>query len=447
VFYSNFDYGFQLGEDIKNQFDWKSKIQTYNFKPEYTYYLNKNNKLNFGGEAIFYRFSPANALTISEGARSDISLDKRKSLETALFIGNEQQISPKLTVQYGLRYSRFNYIGGTVFHYGDAIAGIKKPLQSTTETEEWETIKDYGNLEPRASLRYQINESSSVKGSYNRMNQYIHLISNTTASLPIDVWQPSTNNLKPQQADQLGLGYFKNFKENKFETSLEVYYKTTRNQVEYIDGADIFINRFLESQLLSGEGRAYGVELFAKKNEGKITGWVSYTLGKSELKVNGINFGDDKINRIGNWYPTRFDQRHNFKAAAFYDLNKKISFSANFSLLTGTPTTFPTDRVTIQGYVIPYVNKNERNNYRIPTYHRLDASVTINNVWRGKKSRRGEDNLVISFYNLYARKNPFSIYFSQGKTRPAANQPIATSANQLSMVGTIVPAVSYNFKF
>ncbi|HEY5823071.1 MAG TPA: TonB-dependent receptor, partial [Cyclobacteriaceae bacterium] len=367
--------------------------------------------------------------------------------ETSLYVGNDQRLTEKLSMQYGLRYSYFNYLGGKVYHYGDTIVGMEKPLVSVTEKATWEPIQSYGNLEPRASFRYQLAKTASIKGSYNRMNQYIHLISNTTASIPIDVWQPSTNNIKPQQADQVALGYFKNFKESRYETSAEVYYKWTKNQVEYIDGADIFINKFLESQLLSGIGRAYGLELYVKKNTGRLTGWVSYTVGKSEMKVDGINYGTNQKIREGQWYPTRFDQRHNLKMAAFYDINKKISLSANFSFMTGTPSTFPTDRITVAGYVIPYISGGERNNFRIPNYHRLDVAVTFNNIWRGKKERTGEDNLVVSIYNLYAQKNPFSIYFSQGTTRQPADVPTVTSATQLSIIGTMIPSVTYNLKF
>ena len=447
LFYSNYNYGFQLGENELDKFEWKSEIKTYNFKPEYTWFINTENELTFGGEVIFYRFEPAHTYSVSDGEANTTKLDERKAFETSLYIGNDQRINEKLSVQYGLRYSNFSYIGGTIYHYGDTIPGLKKPLVSTTEKDEWEAIKTFGNLEPRFSLRYELTQSASIKGSYNRMNQYIHLISNTTASLPIDVWQPSTNNIKPQQGDQVALGYFKNFKGNMYETSAEVYYKWSENQVDYIDGADIFINEYLESQLLTGIGRAYGLELFVKKNAGKLTGWISYTLGKTELKVDGINFGDDQQGREGNWYPTRFDQRHNLKIAAFYDINQKISLSANFSFISGTPTTFPTDRITVAGYVIPYIDGSERNNFRIPDYHRLDFAITFNNVWRGKKGRSGEDNLIVSIYNLYARENPFSIYFSQGTDRQNADKPITTSATQLSMIGTLIPAVSYNFKF
>ena len=447
LFYSNYDYGFSFGENDRDKYDWKSDIVTYNFKPEYTYFINANHELTFGGEAILYRFDPANAVSVSDGETTDISLDQRKALETSLYIGNDQRLSDKLAIQYGVRYSHFRYLGGTVYHYGDTIPGLRKPSVATAEKNTWETIQSYGNLEPRASFRYQLTESASIKGSYNRMNQYIHLISNTTASIPIDVWQPSTNNIKPQQGDQVALGYFKNVGGNRYETSAEVYYKWNKNQVDYINGADLFINKFLESQLLSGVGRAYGLELYAKKNAGRLTGWVSYTLGKSELKVDGINHGTDQKNRKGNWYPTRFDQRHNLKIAAFYEVNDKISLSANFSYISGTPTTYPTDRLTVQDYVVPYISGSERNNFRIPDYHRLDVSVTFNNIWRGRKGRAGEDHLVVSIYNAYARQNPFSVYFSQGTDRPPTDQPIATSSTQLSIIGTLIPAISYNFTF
>ncbi|MEM8895762.1 MAG: hypothetical protein AAGC88_14360, partial [Bacteroidota bacterium] len=213
------------------------------------------------------------------------------------------------------------------------------------------------------------------------------------------------------------------------------------NQIDYIDGADLLINEFLEGDLLSGIGRAYGLEIYAKKNVGRLNGWVSYTLGKTELKVDGINQGE--------WYNTRFDQTHNFKIALFYELNERWSLSTNFTYLSGTPTTFPTARFEQQGYVIPYNDNDERNNIRIPDYHRLDIAATL----KGKKyNRKGElrknrDSWVFSVYNLYSRRNPFSIYFTQGTDRPAAGQPIPTEAQQVSIIGSFFPSVSYNFTF
>ncbi|MDF9797925.1 hypothetical protein OKW21_003188 [Catalinimonas alkaloidigena] len=447
AFYSKYDYGFTFGSSEQDKFDWAAQISTWNFKPEYNWFLNVRHELTFGGELILYNFEPANASTVNSGVVTNISLDKRKSAELALYISNDHKINDKLFAQYGMRYSRFHYIGGRSFDYGDTIPGIEKPLLAVNAHDKWESIQTYHNLEPRLSIRYQLAKSSAIKASYNRMSQYIHQVSNTTASIPIDIWQPSDNNIKPQIGNQLALGYFKNFQGNAYEASAEAYYKWNKNQLDYIDGAELFINEFIASQLLSGEGRAYGLELYVKKNTGRLTGWLSYTLGKSELKVDGINFGSNRLHREGNWYPTRFDQRHNLKIAAFYELNERVSLSANFSFLSGTPTTFPTDRFISQGYVIPYISGNERNNFRIPNYHRLDASLTIKNVWRGKKERKGSDNLVFSIYNLYARQNPFSIYFSQANERQVGDNPAITSAKQLSLIGTLVPAVTYNFKF
>jgi hypothetical protein len=446
AFYSNYDYAFAFGENDLDKFEWDSRIITYNFKPGFTFFLNSNNEINFGAEALLYGFEPANAVGVSDGVRNDISLDQKRGLETAVYISNDQRVNDQLSLQYGLRYSGFNYLGGTAFTYGDTIPGIRRPLIDQEEFDTWESIADYHNLEPRFSVKYQLNGSSSIKASYNRMNQYIHLISNTVAATPIDVWQPSTGNIQPQQGNQVAAGFFKNFQGNAIETSAEVYYKWNKNQVDYIDGADIFINEQLEGDLLSGRGRAYGLELYVKKNDGRLNGWVSYTLGKSELLVDGINYGTNIQNREGDWYPTRFDQRHNAKLVWNYLLTPKMTLGGVFTYISGTPTTFPTDRYTVQGYVIPLV-ENSRNNVRIPDYHRFDLSLTLNDIWLGKKREGREDFLVLSVYNVYGRENPFAIYFSQGDDRILPNQPTDTFARQVAILGTVLPAVSYNFKF
>jgi len=347
---------------------------------------------------------------------------------------------------YGLRTTYFVGLGGNQYVYGDTIAGFEKPLISTKQMDTWERNADYLNIEPRVSARYQVSKHASIKVSYNRMVQYLHQISNTTVSTPTDIWQPSNNNIEPQSGHQAALGYFRNFQQNAWETSVETYYKWTQNQVDYIDGANLFVNEYLDGQLLSGKGRSYGLEFYLRKNTGRLNGWISYTLSKTELKVDGINYGNDLTSRLGNWYPARFDQRHNLKMAAFYDLNEKVAFSTNFSFITGSPTTFPTDRMTVNGFVIPYIAGSSRNNFRSPDYHRLDLSITFKNLGKQKKARSINDQLVVSFYNVYARQNPFSIYFSQGSERQG-DQNIETSATKMSMLGTIVPAVSYNFKF
>jgi hypothetical protein len=442
LLFSDYDYELAFGEDELDKFDWNSRIRTFNFKPEFTYFINPDNEISFGGEFINYDFEPANAVGVSNGEVSDVSVEKKNGVEWAVYISNEQKLGSRWRAQYGLRYSQFMLMGpGRYYEFDDPEPGVRRSVVNTLEADDGEVIESYGNLEPRISLRYQLDPSTSIKASYNRTAQYIHLVSNTTASNPLDIWTPSTNNIEPQLADQWSLGYFKNFgPDNDFETSLELYYRKAQNQIDYIDGADLLINEFIEGDLLSGDGRAYGMEVFVKKNRGLITGWLSYTLARTELKIDGINNFE--------WYPTRFDQTHNFKAAMFYDPESRWKLSANFTLLSGTPSTFPTSRVEVQGYLLPYNYYDSRNNVRIPLFHRLDLSATLTGKKTKKgKQRKNEDYWVFSIYNVYGRRNPFSIYFAQADDRPVPGLPIETQATQVSIIGSIVPAVSYNFKF
>ncbi len=441
--YSNYDYALEFGNDERNRFSWNSSISNYIFRPQFTYFINSSNELNFGADATYYTFVPANAQGVTNGDVVDISLGRKYNLETSLYVGNSQKISDKISVEYGLRYSMFQYFGpGTVYTYGDTTAGVRKPVTGSRVYGSGEVIASYGNLEPRFSFRVQAGPNASIKGSYNRMAQYLHLISNTTASNPLDVWNPSSKDIKPELADQFTLGYFRDLTEDKrYEFSVEGYYRSTQNQIDYIDGADLLINQYLEGDLLSGQGRAYGMEFYVQKKTGRLNGWVSYTVGRTELKVVGINQGE--------WYETRFNQLHNIKAAAFYEFNKRWSMSANFIFTSGTPTTFPTSRFVQQGILIPYNAFASRNNIHMPDYHRLDVSFRLEGkrTKRNGKERKNSDYWVFSLYNVYARKNPFSIYFSQTDQRIPSGQAIQSQATQLSIIGTIIPAVSYNFKF
>ena len=443
-FYSNYDYELAFGEDDLDKFNWNSTIKNLDFKPELTYFINPENKLTFGGELLRYDFEPANAVGVSNGETRDISIAEKQALEASIFIGNDQKIGDKIDLQYGLRYSNFSYLGPSKYYeFAEEVEpGARRFVEQEFTAEKGETIANYGTLEPRFSIKYQLNDQSSLKGSYNRTAQYIHLISNTTASNPLDVWTPSTNNIKPEVGDQVALGYFKNFGENNdFETSMEVYYRKTKGQIDYVDGADILINEFLEGDLLEGKGRAYGMELFIKKNTGKFNGYMSYTLARTELQVDGINNDE--------WYPTRFDQTHNFKLSLFYEPESRWSFSANFTYVSGTPTTFPTSRYTVQGYTIPLNYGDGRNNVRIPNFHRLDLAATL----QGKRTKRNgnlkknEAFWVFSVYNVYGRRNPFSIYFAQADERYAVDEPATTTAKRVSIIGSVFPSVSYNFKF
>ncbi len=440
AYYSNYDYELRFGSEDENNFNWDANIVNYSLKSDINWYVNPNNLVTFGGQGILYQFSPGNAVGVSEGIESNFSLPKKYALEAGVFVENEQTVNSQFSLQYGLRLSYFNYMGeGNAYEFDTPVVGERKVLaEEPVSFDQWESIQTYANLEPRLSVKYQLNKSTSLKASYNRMAQYIHLISNSTASTPVDVWTPSTNNIKPQVADQYALGLFKNFKDNTFITSAEVYYKDYNYLIDYIDGADLFVNELLEAELLDGKGRAYGLEIQVEKKKGKFTGWLSYTLARTERKVDGVN--DNQ------WFASRFDQTHNFSATTFYELNKRWTFSANFVFNTGTPATFPTDRIEQQGYIIPNIaNAGARNNVRIPAYHRLDISATL--AGKQKEGKRYSGEWVFSVYNVYNRRNPFSIFFRQPNERTTAGQPTTTEAVKFSVIGNFIPSVAYNFKF
>ena len=441
LIYSNYDYQLAFGSDDMNKFEWDSKVETYNFKPELTYFINANNELSLGAEVIRYRFEPANAVGVSEGEISDITLPSKYAFEGSFYIGNEQKFS-NLTLSYGARYSLYSYYGPSFkYEFGAPLfLGDRKPLISESEIIGNDRIQSYSSFEPRVSINLKISNTASVKASYNKMTQYIHLLSNTAASSSLDVWTPSTNNIKPEIGHSYVFGLFKNFRNNTFESSIEIYYKDLENQIDYIDGADLLINKYFEGDLLSGIGRAYGLEFLFKKNRGDFSGWLSYSLGRSELKIDGIN--------NFNWYPTRYDQTHNFKVTGSYKLNSRVQLSGNFVYLTGTPVTYPSSKYIVQGFVIPHIADRTRHQFRIPDYHRLDFSATIN----GKKfkkngvERKNNSSLVVSIYNIYGRRNPFSVYFSQGDSNLTDNF-VPGEVTRLAIIGSFVPSITYNFKF
>ncbi|MBC8111625.1 MAG: TonB-dependent receptor [Verrucomicrobia bacterium] len=437
LYYSNYDYQLRFSQN-ESSFDWKSNVLTYSVKPEFNWYLNPKNIITFGGQVILYDFRPGKAVSLNRGITTEFGLPSKYAVESAIFIGNEQTLSSRFSLQYGLRYSYWNYLGtGTAYTYGarpkDSL-GTLEPISTQTFGSR-ESIQTYGNLEPRFSLKYQLSANSSIKASYNRMAQYIHLLSNTAASTPLDVWTPSTNNIKPQIAEQVAIGYFRNFSNDAYEFSAETYYKDLQNQIDYIPGADLLLNANLEGELLYGKGRAYGLELYLRKNSGKFTGFVSYTLARTERLVNGVN--------SNKWFPARFDRTHNLSVTGNYEPNKRWSFSANFVIITGTPGTFPTERFEIQDYkAVPYIGDFSRNNVRIPVYHRLDLSATLQAKTGKLFGRKFDKYWVFSVYNAYNRRNAFSLYFNNNQIRGTYPEAV-----RLSIVGSFIPSVSYNFKF
>nr|WP_295925655.1 TonB-dependent receptor [uncultured Dyadobacter sp.] len=436
-YYSNYDYNLgqnQNKPDAKDKFDWKSKIISSSIKPDFTFYITPNNQLTFGGQYIYYDTRPGKATAISEGELTDISLEARYADESALYIGNELKFGDRISLQYGVRYSYFRSLGpGTEYQYAETEKGKRKePIFPGTEYKRGDVIKSYGNLEPRAALNIGVTSNASIKASYNRTSQYLHLLSNTAASSPLDVWTLSGINIKPEKADQVALGWFQNFSDNTYEASVELYYKKMYNQIDYVPASDLLLNEYAAGDLLFGKGRAYGAEFYVKKNKGRLTGWVSYTLSRTERLVESINNDD--------WFPARFDKPHNITAVAIYELNKRLSLSSNFTIQSGTPATFPTNRYTQGGIVIGNNYNGLRNNSRIPAYHRLDLAATL----KAKKKlfKVGEGEWVFSVYNVYNRRNPFSVY-----TRVNEDNPLKAEAVRYSVIGNFIPSVTYNFKF
>ncbi|MEM9928203.1 MAG: TonB-dependent receptor [Bacteroidota bacterium] len=442
LYYSDYDYAINFGDDPEEDaFDWDASIVNFSAKPEFSYFITPESILRFGGQGIYYRFEPANAVAVSDGTEVDISINNQWAIESSVFLEHEVNLlKGKMKLDYGLRLSNFAYLGGRpVYEFGEPIReGFARPLTDVTQTERGEVIKSWWNLEPRLAVQYQLNAASSVKASYQRTAQYIHLLSNTAASIPLDIWTPSTNNIDPQLADQVAIGYFRNFKDNTYEASFETYYKDFRQLIDYIDGADLVLNELVEGQVLVGDGRAYGAEFQVKKVKGRFNGWISYTLAKTERLTQGVNNNE--------WYPSRFDQTHNFNLTGFYDLSERATLSATFVYNTGTPVTLASSGYYQQGFFIPHNEGGGRNNFRIPDYHRLDVSVTLDPK-KEKANKRWQGQWVFGVYNLYGRRNPFTVSGTQSDGRPVLGQPIMTEANQLSVVGSIIPSISYNFKF
>ncbi|MES2379771.1 MAG: TonB-dependent receptor [Bacteroidota bacterium] len=449
AFYSNYDYG--IGTDnigAREAFKWTSRIINYSLKQDFTWYLNSKNTINFGGQSIFYQFQPANASFVSGGIRQDINLPYKYALENALYASNDQVINSRISLSYGLRFSTFHYLGkGVRQNYGEGFTSFGREYISSQSFNDFESIQNYFNLEPRAAVKYELNATSSLKASYMRTTQYVHLISNTAASIPLDVWTPSTNNIKPQLSDQVAIGYFKNFgsTKNDYETSVEAYYKTMQNQIDYVDGADLLLNPYLEGQILSGKGRAYGLEFFVKKNTGRLTGFISYTLARTERQVDRINNND--------WYPTRFDKLHNLNLVVSYDLTKRWTINTNLVYGSGTPVNLPTNAFVFEGYQVPHNPAAPRNNIRIPDFFRIDLTATVKS-----KDRKQPDimptnffkrmkytyewEIVFGVYNLLGKRNAFAVY-----PRINDKSPAITELVQFSLFAVPIPAFTYNFKF
>ncbi|WP_264551819.1 TonB-dependent receptor [Flavobacterium sp. N2038] len=441
--YSNYFYGLDL--DLVG-FKWITGIQNYSLKYDFKNYVSDNYKLNYGLSGIYYLFNPGTLRPLN--AESPINadqLDKKYAFEPALYLDAETKLSEKFTFSYGLRYSMFYRLGASTVNlyndnnpllYNSALQIYQKATPIATEYyAKNKLIYSYDNFEPRFSLGYQLNENQALKVSYNRMVQYLQLISNTSSPSPLDIWMPSDQYIKPQLADQIALGYFKNFNNGAYSLEVETYLKKIRNRLDYIDGANLLANNAIEQVILNGKMRSYGLEILFKKNLGKLNGWVSYTLSKSQQQTPGRTPQETGINN-GQWYSSVYDKLHDLSITSSYNLNKKWSFGMNFALQSGQPVTYPNAQYDYLGIKIP--SYGLRNENRLPAYHHLDISATL--VPKQSRERSWKGEWVFSIYNLYNRHNAASINFRQN-VDTGYNEAVKTY-----MFG-IVPSVSYNFKF
>ncbi|GGI27975.1 collagen-binding protein [Pedobacter mendelii] len=442
LLYSGYDFRLRINPI---GLDWTAGINSTKFQYDIVQQASQRLKLSYGLSSVYYQIKPGEIVPF--GDRSPVNALKlidKNSFETSAYIQAEQELSPGLNLSYGVRISSFLRMGGRDLNlYESAPVVYDKQLgiynsaqpNAVQRFAKNKIVDKFIYPEPRLALSVQLNERESIKLSYHRIVQYLHLISNTNSPTPVDVWTPSDRYFKPQIADQLGLGYFRNLDNNQYSLEVETYFKKVQNRLDYIDGANLVGNDALEQVILSGKSRAYGLEVLFRKNYGKLTGWLSYTLSRTEQQTRGANSDEPGINN-GNWYLTNFDKPHNLSLTSFYKLNDKLSIGATFTYQTGRPTSYPVGKFDYAGIQIPIYGA--RNAYRLPDFHHLDLSLSYIPNPKSIKRIRGE--WVLSIYNLYNRKNTSSVNFGQN------GDTYQSESIRLSIFG-IVPAITYNFKF
>ena len=424
--YSKYDYKMESGQESSG-FKWTSNLEDVKLKADLSYYPNPKNTVKFGIEAIYHHFNPgfARGTGDSTAMYNSLKMPESNALEYAAYISNEHKVTKKLTLNYGLRGSIFQNMGeATVYNFDNNYQKI-----DSTTYKSWDIFNTFYGLEPRVNLNYVLNEKSSVKASYSRTKQYVHLASNSTAGSPLDVWLPSSPNIDPQLANQVAVGYFRNLWDHQLETSVEIYYKKMDNQIDFKDHADLMLNPELEGEFRIGEARSYGLELLVRKQEGRFTGWISYTLSKAERKFPEIN--------KGKLYPSVYDKPHNISIVGSYDLTTRLSVAATWVYATGAPVTFPSGKYDFENMAVPIYT--ERNGYRMPDYHRMDLSITLKS--KIKPNKRFKSDLNISIYNVYNRHNAWMIYFGEDEDNPEI------TVAQKVYVFPIIPSLTWNFYF
>lgn len=419
LIYSNYDYNIAISNS-DNNFNIISRITDYNIKQEFQFFMNPEHSLRFGFNFIYHEVSPGIVESVDSLTTNRPDMQKRYSLENSVWLADEWKAAKWLNINAGVRITAFNVLGKGDFYTLDE----NNKIVDTT-TYDGGIVKTYVNPEPRFSASIILNENSSIKASYNRNVQNFHLITNSTSTNPTDKWLSSTNNIRPEIGDQVSLGYFRNF--GAYEFDIEGYYKIIQNLLDYKDNANVTNTDAIESQLLFGKGRSYGVELFVKKKTGRLTGWISYMFSRTEQKINGINNGV--------WYPSKQDRSHDIALVGMYEFSKKFNVSAAWVYHSGNAVTFPSGKYTINNEVIYYYT--ERNGYRMPSYHRLDIGGTLK-LGQGK---RFSSELSFGCYNVYGQKNAYTIDFRESETNIGTTEAVKT------YLFTWVPYVTWNFNF
>lgn len=435
--YSDFDYALKQEDPIEG-FIWKANQQEYAFKQDFTWFSSPKFTLQFGYQGTYRQFQPGDIRPNGENTIfKPTKLQSRYALDQALYVGAEQKVSDRLSLQYGVRFSLFQNLGAeTIYSYANASDNVNYVITDSIRYKKGQVIASFANPEPRFAARYQLDVSSSVKLSYQRMVQYIHLLSNSTVPIPFNTWSPSSPYLKPQKSDQLAIGYFKNLDQNTWEFSAEAYYKISQNITEFADNAQIFFNEHIATEFRQGKATSYGLELLLRRNVGDLRGFASYTLSKTDVSIPSINNGQP--------FPANYDRRHSFNLSLTYDLNPRWSVGGNFTYATGRPITLPTGKYTFGNYQPNLYS--ERNGYRLPDFHRLDLAATYEPA--KNKDRRWKNTWVFGIYNVYNRQNPFTIY-TRTKQDDEGNVIGDGSEKEARLVYmfSVLPYVTWSFKF
>lgn len=426
LIFSQFDYNLGSPSGDANAFDWTSKMKDHSARFDLTHYVNVNNTLKYGFITTFHQFFPGSAKgTSSDAIVSMFELPEEEAFEHGFYLSNEQKIGSSLILKYGMRISVFQNMGpGTYYRYDENHKAIDSIVY-----KKWDFFHTYTGFEPRLAVVHLLDENSSVKAHYSHTLQYVTLAQNSTAGTPLDIWFPATPNVKPEVSDQFAVGYFRNFRKNSLETSLEVYYKKVNNVIDFCDHANLILNEFIEGELRIGYGYAYGIELMTRKSEGRLNGWVSYTYSRSWRVVKEINEGKK--------YPAPYDKPHAVNVVMNYSISKRLEVSATWVYATGLPVTFPTGRAVVGNAVLPIYS--DRNAYRMPAYHRMDIALNLKEKEKAGRKWKGEWNF--SVYNAYNRKNAWAINFEYDP------ETIYTTYAVKTYLFSIIPAVTYNFKF